>query len=358
MLFFDKPYFRPALLAFLLSMTSASWGQSAPTAAKPNPGEGVFAFLSRNGLDPSKHLTAFVELNNGKFGKDNGLLSHRTYLLPTTSSGIVEPLLGEAFKEIAFKNNELAGAVFYLISGHGGPDPGASGKYGNTRLDEDEYAYDITLRLGRCLLEKGARVYFLVQDPNDGIRDQKILAYDNDETCMDEAIPLSQVDRLRQRVNKTNQLFRENTQISYQRTVSIHLDSRSQNKQIDVFFYHHEESRAGQQLAETLRSVFDEKYRQHQPSRGFSGTVSTRNLYELKYTFPVSVFIELGNIQNQRDQQRFILPGNRQTLALWLAEGLTRDYQSKNGTTAIKLPPGREATTTVKSPTNKKTTNP
>ncbi|MFT3739747.1 MAG: N-acetylmuramoyl-L-alanine amidase [Breznakibacter sp.] len=308
----------------------AGMAQSPANGIKPNPGEGTNAFLLRNGLNPLQHMKAFVELNTGKFGKENTLLAHHIYFLPTINDTFTEPLFGEALKEATIKTNELTGATFYLISGHGGPDPGASGQYGKHKLDEDEYAYDITLRLGRCLIEKGAKVVFVVQDPNDGIRNEKILLYDNDETCMGDPIPLNQIERLRQRVDKVNQIYKANPG-GYHRSVSIHLDSRSQKKQIDVFFYYYQGSPNGQNLAETLRQVFNEKYKLHQPSRGFSGTVSTRELYELKYTHPVSVFIELGNIQNTRDQQRFVIETNRQALAVWLAEGLVRDYRSHKG---------------------------
>ena len=299
------------------------------TKVKPLAGEGIYALLVRNGLDPRKDLTAFMELNSGKFGKDNSLLSHHAYELPPVvmkPTTVIEPLFGEALQEFPLTTNTLSGSLFYLISGHGGPDPGASGIYGTDRLDEDEYAYDITLRLGRSLLSKGARVIFVIQDPDDGICDDKFLKYDNDETCMGDAIPLKQNDRLKQRVDKVNQLYQQNKHIAHQRSVSIHLDSRSEKKQIDVFFYHHQTSPRGLSLAQTLRQTMEDKYHLFQPGRGFSGTVTTRNLYEVKYTHPVAVFIELGNIQIYRDQQRFILSTNRQALADWLAEGLEKDF--------------------------------
>ena len=50
------------------------------------------------------------------------------------------------------------------------------------------------------------------------------------------------------------------------------------------------------------------------------------NLYVLRHTTPTSVFVELGNIQNQYDQQRIILSNNRQALANWLCEGFVTDY--------------------------------
>jgi N-acetylmuramoyl-L-alanine amidase len=323
-------FFISVFVALLQLWLPDALSQNAPTMAKPNSGEGIRGFLVRNGLDPVKALDEFMQLNSGKFGKDNGLLAHHTYSLPSLTNTMVEPLFGEKYKTVTILSNTLSGTIFYLISGHGGPDPGASGKWGNDLLNEDEYAYDITLRLGRILMEQGATVFHLVQDPNDGIRDEKILAYDNDETCMGDVIPLSQVERLRQRVEKVNKLYKENSATKHQRSISIHLDSRSHKKQIDVFFYYYEQSKQGKLLAENLRNIFDEKYKQHQPSRGFSGTVSSRDLYELKYTFPVSVFVELGNIQNSRDQQRFVKPENRQALAQWLAEGFIRDYQLKS----------------------------
>ncbi len=297
---------------------------------KPLPGEGVYGFLNRHGLDAQKNFNEFITLNEGKFGANNSLLAHKTYVLPLSKTTIIEPLFGEALKEVTVTNNSLSGAIFYLIPGHGGPDPGASGNLGNERLDEDEYAYDITLRLAKCLMEFNAIVYLIIQDANDGIRDDKFLKYDTDETCMGEVIPLNQNERLKQRVDKVNDLYLENKKAVYQRSISLHLDSRKQDKQIDVFFYHYKTSKLGEELANNMRLTLEEKYNRHQPNRGFRGTVGERNLYELKFTLPTSTFIELGNIQNFRDQQRFILNSNRQVLANWLAEGIVRDFQQNS----------------------------
>lgn len=43
-----------------------------------------------------------------------------------------------------------------------------------------------------------------------------------------------------------------------------------------------------------MKDTFESKYGKHQPNRGFSGTVSGRNLYVLSHTTPASVFVELG----------------------------------------------------------------
>ena len=56
---------------------------------------------------------------------------------------------------------------------------------------------------------------------------------------------------------------------------------------------------------------------------------SSRNLYVLPQAAPVSVFVELGNIQNTFDQRRLVMNSNRQALAKWLMEGFLKDYKEK-----------------------------
>lgn len=238
-------------------------------------------------------------------------------------------IFGAENKKVTILSESLKGAAFYLVSGHGGPDPGAIGKYGRYQLSEDEYAYDVTLRLARKLIEKGALVYIITRDPNDGIRDGAVLKIDKDEKCYPNlTIPLNQTARLSQRTKAVNTLYRKNRG-RYQRVIMIHLDSRSLGENIDVFFYHHPKSKSGKRLATRLKNKFKEKYAKFQPNRKYSGTVSSRNLYVLRNTKPTAVFIELGNIRNTRDQRRFVLKDNRDAVAKWIAEGLEEDFSAR-----------------------------
>jgi N-acetylmuramoyl-L-alanine amidase len=237
-------------------------------------------------------------------------------------------IFGTAYQNVKITSSLLNGAVYYLKSGHGGPDPGAMGEYMNNILCEDEYAYDVILRLGRKLIENGATVYFIIRDSNDGIRDNEFLKPDKDETCYpDLTIPLNQVERLKQRTNTINSLYEKNKG-KFQRMIAIHVDSRSKGKNIDVFFYHDKVSKKGRKAATILKNTFEEKYRLHQPDRGYQGNVSQRDLYVLTHSKPVSIFIELGNIHHSLDQKRIIDSNNRQALANWLAEGLIRDFRT------------------------------
>lgn len=322
-----KRYIRIAV-GILLTVLLALPVQGQETA-RPKKGEGITLFLQRFNRTKRQHYDLFLKLNKGKFTKDNGLKMGVDYLLPPLEAGNEEPLFGKELAKYTVTSQELAGACFYLVSGHGGPDPGAIGIVNGRQLHEDEYAYDIVLRIARNLLMKGAKVHIIIQDAKDGIRDDKYLANSSRETCMGDPIPLNQVERLRQRCDKINSLYKNDTE-EYRRAVFVHVDSRSKGEQIDVFFYHCEGSPLGQRLADTLRDTFDGKYGKHQPGRGFTGTVSARDLYVLRNTTPPAVFLELGNIQNKKDLQRLVIPNNRQALANWICEGMVKDYrQSK-----------------------------
>ena len=76
-------------------------------------------------------------------------------------------------------------------------------------MHEDEYAYDIILRLARELMTRGAKVEIIIQDKKDGIREGRILPGSKRETCMGKTIPLKQTERLKQRAVQINELFRK-----------------------------------------------------------------------------------------------------------------------------------------------------
>ena len=84
----------------------------------------------------------------------------------------------------------MQGACF-LCSERGmeAPDPGAIGRIGKIELHEDEYAYDVALRLARNLMQEGAEVRIIIQDAKDGIRDDKYLSNSKRETCMGAPYP-------------------------------------------------------------------------------------------------------------------------------------------------------------------------
>lgn len=372
------------LFCFLFSLTDIC----AQEKATPKAGEGISTFLLRYNRSPKKYYDDFIELNKKKLGKDPSLKLGETYLIPSVKKrdSIIkntpakkedakkkekeekientgkkekgtsgkkdeeqekqeveeriepvsrkkknyEPLFGPALANVKATSNRLAGTCFYVVSGHGGPDPGAIGKVGTHELHEDEYAYDIALRLARGLMQEGAEVRIIIQDAKDGIREEAYLSNSKRETCMGDPIPLNQLQRLQQRCDKINSLYRKDRKnYKYCRAIFIHVDSRGKGTQTDVFFYHSGRKTDSKRLANNMKDTFESKYGKHQPNRGFTGTVSERNLYVLSHSTPASVFVELGNIQNTFDQRRLIISQNRQALSNWLMEGFVKDFRTK-----------------------------
>ncbi len=267
-------------------------------------------------------------------GKQSLWLAHHLRACPSNVQALVPtqrnyPVLGKKYAEVALKDQQLAGAVYYIVAGHGGPDPGAMSTYNGHELCEDEYAYDITLRLGRNLLEHGAQVHFVITDQTQGIRDSELLDCDKSERCCDTlTIPLNQVERLQQRSDAINALYKENYKkgFEYQCLIEVHVDSRSKNERIDLFFYHYPDDDLSRQLGENLLKIFREKYKIHRKNGEYHGSVQGRDLHMLRETLPLSAFIEVGNMQNSQDQKRILLPSNRQAIADWLTEGLLKEY--------------------------------
>ena len=318
------------IILFLFGISINTMAQNAYKETTAKSGEGIMALLRRNGLDPAKYMDEFKKINKSRLNDKIELVVGTKYFLPGSGEAATFAIFGKDYESVPILDQQLKGATYYLVSGHGGPDPGAVSIIENQQVCEDEYNYDITLRLARKLIQHGALVYMITRDINDGIRDERFLLADHDELCYpDKKMPRNQLLRLRQRTNAINKLYLTDRE-RFQRVVIIHLDSRNKNEDLDVYFYHDRRSKTGKKLSKTLLNKLKEKYNQHQPGRGYDGTVTTRNLYVLQNTYPTATFIELGNMNSKQNQKRFLIADNRQALANWLAEGLIQDYKNEH----------------------------
>lgn len=324
--------------------------QDSLETVRAEKGDGVLSLLRKQGVNPYEVYDEFIQLNLENLRDSVHLYEGRDYIVPNVVVNTVPiadsiqkqtkklkeigvttfPIFGEKHETVLSKSERLKGAIYYLVSGHGGPDPGAMAVYKGNSISEDEYAYDITLRLAKELLAHGAKVYIIIRDDNDGIRDERILPIDRDEVAYpDKKIPLDQIARLKQRVEIVNKLYKKHKG-KYQRLIVTHIDSRSQSQNIDVFFYHHEKSKNGKKLAENIHQTFQKKYKKYQPNRSYSGTFEDRtSLYLVRKTHPAMTFIEIGNIKNKKDQKRILEPDNRQALAKWISEGVLQDFEQE-----------------------------
>ncbi|HOZ30461.1 MAG TPA: N-acetylmuramoyl-L-alanine amidase [Bacteroidales bacterium] len=310
-------------------------------------GDGIYKILRENGYPAKDYYNKFLELNKDKIKEYDNLILGETYLLPVleieqlSENKIVSNDSLKRFPDLMYADticdDLLKGAVIYLISGHGGPDPGAVAIVDGNTLCEDEFAYDICLRIAVCVEEHGGKAYMIIDDPNDGLREDKYLKVDYDEYCWpDLEIPRDQNLRLKQRADAVNNLYEKMDTSCYQRVVEIHLDSRQSSSTVDVFFYYFPGSTKGKLTAESIQNVFVEKYAKYQPNRRYTGTVGERSLLVMKKVLPPEVFMELGNIQNENDRKRVLDPENRQAIAKWITEGLINDFVIKEQVDTIK----------------------
>ncbi|MFT5143938.1 MAG: N-acetylmuramoyl-L-alanine amidase [Rhodothermales bacterium] len=329
--------FRGIFVLLLLALIGTP--DIAAQTAKPLEGEGIWSLLRRSGIGPTSALaTEFRRLNASKLKSGDRLLKGFEYKLPGNTEaaassakvarqpeGEVYDIFGEEYELVQRKSNRLAGHVYYVVGGHGGPDPGTVSSLGGRPFAEDEIAYDTSLRLARRLLEEGAKVYIIVRDRNDGIRDSEYLRPDSDEYYLGHvSIPGNHLARLKRRTDIINHYYDQNRSTARsQQVISLHVDAFDANRtqpQIDVHFMY--SSDRGRDLGTTLQAEFRRQYARHQPDRGYSGRVQRGDLYVLKNTKPTAVMIELGNIRHEGDRRRLVMPSNRQALAEWISAGL------------------------------------
>ena len=171
---------RHILLPLILALFTLS-AVAQQTTDTPRRGEGISSFLQRNHRSGQAYYREFLRLNEKKLKGKKELILGVRYVLPPLKEGgeqsvtakkrqIKEPLFGKKLSHVDVTGSSLDGACFYIVSGHGGPDPGAIGRLNGHELHEDEYAYDVALRLARNLMQEGAEVHIIIQDKKDGIR--------------------------------------------------------------------------------------------------------------------------------------------------------------------------------------------
>ncbi|HQX43084.1 MAG: N-acetylmuramoyl-L-alanine amidase [Saprospiraceae bacterium] len=275
-------------------------------------------------LDEELFENEFNQVENSNRRPINNSVNDKSFTRKVSNKMVKVSLFGKEKSEVPIESDELKDQIFYIVPGHGGPDPGALAKLPNSHtICEDEYAYDVSLRLARNLIIRGATVHIIVQDKNDGIRDERYLDCDEDEKVMGGLeMPISQKKRLRQGMVKVNQLYLEHKLEGFKKQwmVSIHIDSQPEENRQDVFFYYQADSKKSKRKAKDLQKVFTEKYQEFQ-GRDYNGDISTRPLYVIRASQPDPIFIELANIRNPKDQERILSPKNRQVLADWLLQG-------------------------------------
>ena len=268
---------------------------------------------SRKKVAPKKEVEEEPVVMQGSERPHNVALTTRNYAI-----------FGKKYEEVPIVDRKLKGKIFYVEGGHGGPDPGAMTKVNGRSLCEDEYAYDVSLRVARELIMHDATVFIINRDLNDGIRDGDFLLCDADErTYPDKKVPVAHKPRLFQRSDAINELYDKYNKlgITDQRLIVIHVDSRGKSQQTDTFLYYQNGNEVSHKIAKRMQQTLETKYARY---RDYKGSLTTRDLHMLRECKPNTVYVELGNLRNDFDRKRLMIKNNRQAIASWLAEGFMK----------------------------------
>ena len=224
----------------------------------------------------------------------------------------------------------LYGWVVVLDPGHGGEDPGSSHFYNRQRVTEDEYVYDVMLRVRRIALARGAIVFSTVRD-NVGERNwhpsRVFPDLRNERFSLDNSIVRAGTAGLRKRLLYGNSINRRYP--SHRRAwISIHFDVLGRNNQIDGVRIIAADTSL--RLVETLERSFGgvRRLRDDNPIVGSGDReYGIRRLFVLgpENNIREKVLIELGNFNNQADLWRVRNPVVRESYAFSIVRAL-EDY--------------------------------
>ena len=150
-MFFSKVLYMTRLLFFLFFSFCLLSVEAQEIYDKPRNGEGISTFLERNNRPGRAYYREFLELNKQRLRGKEELRLGVKYQLPPLRDGkqsnsrtkgskprkIHEHLFGRKLDDVQVTGSRLKGACFYVVSGHGGPDPGAIGYMNGKELHED-----------------------------------------------------------------------------------------------------------------------------------------------------------------------------------------------------------------------------
>jgi len=229
------------------------------------------------------------------------------------------------------RRGTLYGKVLVIDPGHGGRDPGSSRILNGQRVAENEYVYDVALRVERLAKQQDG-LFFMTLRRDEAIRNGSPagIFVDNytERFTSNGSIAVAGTTGMRARQAHGNSVVRRypNHDVVW---ISIHFDVVGTRSDVAGVRIIHAPGTKSVELASRLAQSFGRagRMRAHGPvAVNGDPRYGLRNLYILNggNRTPAKVLVELGNFNNDTDLWRIRDPKVREAYARAIVEALER----------------------------------
>lgn len=252
-------------------------------------------------------------------------------------------LLASAWTLDAKQPQDLAGLVVIIDPGHGGVDPGSHGTFpsGSSRVNvvEDEYCYDVAMRLRRQVVARGGIAVVTLRDTKQGqttserLQNQVIPSDGNEVFTRNRATVTAGNVGMSQRTRYANDILTRYGKSARVVFISIHFDVAGTRKDLaGVHFIAPPDPQPVPELIQALVEEFRKGNRLRKDSSQEEYHVVTksgevRDLFVLRPSLikvRQRVLIELGNFNHAGDVWRIRSPGVRDAYVECIVSALSR----------------------------------
>ncbi|WP_411028915.1 hypothetical protein [Spongiimicrobium sp. 3-5] len=316
---------RKIVIAGLLNLVFVGhlFAQDSVRTAVAQQGDGIYSILRKQGIDPVAYYKDFIELNENNLRAGSQLYVGRTYFIPSVPESFKEmglrlqlpqgtetPIFDKEVVHFIRKDSSLRNVVYYLISA-GSATGETEKKNTGTSLHND-----ITQRLAKELLQRGAKVYLL--------EDFQLLSANAEDGETPEAGG-AKTETLDAYIDAVNKRYLKHSG-KYQRLLVIGENDGSQPSEIGVTIYHHEGSEEGKKLASNIQQMFEKRSIRQKYFKNYSEVFSDKdNLYFAKNTLPTMTYIEIGK-HAKNGRTAFETAFSKKSLTDVIAKGILMDY--------------------------------